>query len=53
MTGGRYIAEMLKAHDVSHVFYVDAVLRSSLVEMDELGIRYVLTHSEKAAAYMG
>ncbi len=37
MTGGRYIAEMFKAYDISHVFYVDAILRSTLVEMDELG----------------
>ena len=52
ITGGRYLAEMLKIHDVSHVFYMDAVLRAALVEMDELGVRYVLAHSEKGAAYM-
>ena len=52
MNGARYLAEMFKAYGVSHVFYVDAILRKAMVDFDELGIRRVLTHSEKAAAYM-
>ncbi len=50
MNGARYLAEMFKAYGVSHVFYVDAILRKAMVDFDELGIRRVLTHSEKAAA---
>lgn len=52
MTGARYIAETLKGYGVTHVFYVEAILRRTMVEMEKLGIRRVLTHSEKAAAYM-
>jgi len=52
MTGARYIAEILKGYGVTHVFYVEAILRRTMVEMEKLGIRRVLTHSEKAAAYM-
>jgi acetolactate synthase-1/2/3 large subunit len=52
MTGGRFIAETLKGYSVTHVFFVEAILRQALVEMEELGIHRVLTHSEKAAAYM-
>jgi len=52
MTGAKYIAQTLKDYGVSHVFYVEAILRRTLVEMERLGIRRVLTHSEKAAAYM-
>jgi acetolactate synthase-1/2/3 large subunit len=52
MTGAQYIAQTLKDYGVSHVFYVEAILRRTLVEMEKLGIRRVLTHSEKAAAYM-
>ncbi len=52
MTGARYIAEMLQAYGVSHVFYMDAILRKTLVELDEIGVRRILAHSEKAAAYM-
>jgi len=52
MTGARFIAESLKGYGVTHVFFVEAILRRSLMEMESLGIRRVLTHSEKAAAYM-
>ena len=52
ITGGRIIAEILQAHGVEHVFFMDAILRRALVEMETLGIRRVLAHSEIAAAYM-
>jgi acetolactate synthase I/II/III large subunit len=52
ITGARFIAEMLKGYGVTHVFYVDAILRKTMVDLEELGIRRVITHSEKAAAYM-
>jgi acetolactate synthase-1/2/3 large subunit len=52
MTGGRFIAETLHSYGIDHVFFMDAILRRALVEMEELGIRRILTHSEKAAAYM-
>jgi acetolactate synthase-1/2/3 large subunit len=52
ITGARFIAESLKGYGVTHVFYMDAILRRTLVEMEELGIRRIITHSEKAAAYM-
>jgi acetolactate synthase I/II/III large subunit len=51
-TGARFIAETLKGYGVTHVFYVDAILRKTMVDLEELGIRRVVTHSEKAAAYM-
>jgi acetolactate synthase I/II/III large subunit len=50
--GARFIAETLKAYGITHVFYVDAILRKAMVDLEELGIRRVVTHSEKAAAYM-
>ena len=52
ITGARFIAETLKGYGVTHVFYVDAILRKTMVDLEELGIRRVITHSEKAAAYM-
>jgi acetolactate synthase-1/2/3 large subunit len=51
-TGARFIAETLHGYGVTHVFYVDAILRRTLVELESLGIRRVVTHSEKAAAYI-
>lgn len=52
MTGARLLAETLKAYGVSHVFFMDAILRRALAEMDEIGIKRILGHSEKAVAYM-
>lgn len=52
INGGQFIARSLQAHGVTHVFFMDAILRRALLEMERLGIRRILTHSEKAAAYM-
>ncbi|HZD10034.1 MAG TPA: thiamine pyrophosphate-binding protein [Candidatus Binatia bacterium] len=52
ITGARFIAETLKGYGVTHVFYVDAILRKTMVDLEDLGIGRILTHSEKAAAYM-
>ena len=52
MTGSRFIAETFKAYGVSTVFWVPAILKSGLMEMERVGIRRVLCHTEKAAAYM-
>jgi acetolactate synthase-1/2/3 large subunit len=52
MTGSRLLAEMLKGYGITHVFFVPTILMDALAEMDDLGIRKILTHGEKAAAYM-
>src|SRR5690554_6027419 len=52
MTGGRFIAEAIKAQGISHVFFMDAILRRALTEMEEVGVKRILGHSEKGVAYM-
>jgi acetolactate synthase-1/2/3 large subunit len=49
LSGGRFIAETRKGYGVTHVFYVDAILRRTMVDLEELGIRCVITRLEKAA----
>jgi acetolactate synthase-1/2/3 large subunit len=51
-SGASVIAQMLAGYGVTHVFFVDAVLRRTLIELEALGVRRVLAHSEKAAVYM-
>jgi acetolactate synthase-1/2/3 large subunit len=51
-SGAQFIAQTITGYGITHVFYVEAILRRTLVEMEKLGIRRVLVHSEKAAAYM-
>jgi acetolactate synthase-1/2/3 large subunit len=52
MTGSRLFAEMLHGYGVTHVFFVPTILMDALAEMDDIGIRKIMTHGEKAAAYM-
>ena len=52
MTGAKFMADTFKAYGVTHVFLVPAILRRALAEMDLIGIKRVICHGEKAAAYM-
>ena len=49
MTGARLFAQTLAAYGVTHVFFMDAVLRRALAEMEDCGITRILGHS--AAEY--
>ncbi|MBM3342950.1 MAG: thiamine pyrophosphate-binding protein [Betaproteobacteria bacterium] len=51
-TGARYFAQVMKGYGITHAFFVPTILMEALAEMDELGIQKILTHGEKAAAYM-
>ena len=52
VTGAEFLARSLAANGTSHVFFIDAVLRRTLIELGALGVTRVLGHSEKAVAYM-
>ena len=52
MTGARFLAETMKAYGVTHAFYMPMIVTRGLVEMEKVGIRRIMTHGEKAAAYM-
>ena len=52
MTGARFMAETMKAYGVTHAFYMPMIVTRGLVEMEKVGIRRIMTHGEKAAAYM-
>ena len=52
MTGSRLFAEMLRDYEVSHVFYIPAIMLGAIAEMEEMGIKRIMTHGEKSAAYM-
>ena len=52
MTGAQFLAETLKGYGVTHAFYVPMIVTQGLVEMEQVGIRRIVTHGEKAAAYM-
>ncbi len=51
-TGFRYLAEALKAGGVDHFFHMPLVLPEAVIDMQAVGVKPIVTHSEKAAAYM-
>jgi len=52
MTGSKLFAEMMHGYGVTHAFFVPTILMKALGEMESLGIKRIMTHGEKAAAYM-
>lgn len=52
MTGAQFLAETMKEYGVTHAFYMPMIVVKALVEMEKVGIRRIMTHGEKAAAYM-
>ena len=52
MTGARFFAETLKGYGVTHIFYVPTVVPEVMIELERVGIARIVTHGEKAAAYM-
>ena len=52
MTGSRYFAEALSGYGVSHLFYVNSIAGQAMQEAEKAGLKRVITHGEKAAAYM-
>ena len=52
MNGAEWLARALAGTGMTHVFFVESVLRRTLLQLKDLGVTPVLAHSEKAAAYM-
>jgi acetolactate synthase I/II/III large subunit len=52
MNGAEWLARALAGAGTTHVFFVESVLRRTLLQLGDLGVTHVLAHSEKAAAYM-
>ncbi len=52
MTGARFLAETLHGYGVTHFFFMPVVIPEAMPEMERMGITRVMTHGEKAAAYM-
>ena len=52
MNGAEWLARALAGTGMSHVFFVESTMRRTLLQLGDLGVKPVLAHSEKAAAYM-
>ena len=52
MTGAKFIAETFKGYGVTHAFYMPVIMPRTIMEMEKIGIRCIMAHSEKPAVYM-
>lgn len=52
MNGAEWLARALAGTGMTHVFFVESVMRRTLLHLGDLGVKHILAHSEKAAAYM-
>ena len=52
MTGAKFLAETLHGYGVTHFFFMPVVVPQAMPEMERLGVRRIMAHSEKSAAYM-
>lgn len=53
MSAARFIAQTLAAYEVTHIFFVPAILSRTLVELERhTDITRIMTHGENSAAYM-
>jgi acetolactate synthase I/II/III large subunit len=52
ITGAKYFVKLLESYGVTHVFFMDAVLRRALAEMEDTSITRILGHTEKGVGYM-
>jgi acetolactate synthase I/II/III large subunit len=52
LNGAQWLARALAGTGMTHVFFVESVMRRTLMEFEDLGVTRILAHSEKAAAYM-
>jgi acetolactate synthase-1/2/3 large subunit len=51
-TGNRYLAEAMASSGLDHFFHMPLILPDAVKDMHAVGVRPVVVHSEKAAAYM-
>ena len=52
MTGARFLAETLHGYGVTHFFFMPVIIPEAMPELERMGITRIMTHGEKAAAYM-
>jgi len=52
LNGYEWLARAFASTGMTHVFFVESTMRRTLLALGDLGVKPILAHSEKAAAYM-
>jgi acetolactate synthase-1/2/3 large subunit len=51
-SGSDWLARAIASSGAKHVFFIDAVLRRTLIALEGVGVQRVLAHTEKGVVYM-
>ncbi len=52
LSGSDWLAQAIASSGTKHVFFIDAVLRRTLIALEQAGVSRELAHTEKAVVYM-
>src|SRR5260370_23615763 len=52
MNGAEWLGRAVAGTGMGQVFFVESALRRPMLQLGDLGVKPILAHSEKAAAYM-
>ena len=50
--GHQYFADLINGYGATHIFYMEAILRYMLKDLERDGVKLVMAHTENAAGYM-
>ena len=52
LTGAEWLARAIASTGTEHIFFIDAILRRTLIQLESVGIQRHLAHTEKGVVYM-
>jgi len=52
LSGAEWLARAIASTGTGHVFFIDAVLRRTLIQLEQAGVKRELAHTEKGVVYM-
>lgn len=52
LTGAEWLARAIASTGTEHVFFIDSVIRRTLIQLEQVGVKRELAHTESGVAYM-
>ena len=52
LSGAEWLARAIAATGTEHVFFIDSVIRRTLIQLEQVGVKRELAHTESGVAYM-
>jgi acetolactate synthase-1/2/3 large subunit len=52
LSGAEWLARAIASTGTEHVFFIDSVIRRTLIQLEQVGVKRELAHTESGVAYM-